>query len=91
MPETEITRNDIMPIDEYTKIRKERRKAVTVMKKDRRISCGPDATFYFVSFDTMWHQVHEMLYIEKAARHRSPMSLRPIIRSSRTVENWLQP
>ena len=65
MPKTEITRSDIMPINEYTKIRKERRKAVTVMKKDRRISCGPDATFYFESFDTMWHQVHEMLYIEK--------------------------
>lgn len=65
MPKTEITRSDIMPIDEYTKIRKDRRKAISLLKKDRRISCGPDATFYFESFDTMWHQVHEMLYIEK--------------------------
>ncbi|MEX0693611.1 MAG: DUF3501 family protein [Rhodospirillales bacterium] len=65
MPKTEITRNDIMPIEEYAKIRKDRRKAVSLMKKDRRVSCGPDATFYFESFETMWHQVHEMLYIEK--------------------------
>lgn len=65
MLRTEITREDIMPIDEYAKSRKERRTAVTEMKRDRRVACGPDATFYFENFDTMWHQVHEMLYIEK--------------------------
>ena len=26
---------------------------------------GPFATFYFESYQTMWHQVHEMLHIEK--------------------------
>ena len=65
MAKTEITRADIIPVDEYAKTRKERRAAVTLMKRDRRVACGPDATFYFENFATMWHQVHEMLYIEK--------------------------
>jgi len=65
MTKTEITRADIMPIEEYAKIRKDRRTAMTEKKRNRRVSCGPDATFYFESFDTMWHQIHEMLYIEK--------------------------
>ncbi|HEY9078704.1 DUF3501 family protein [Magnetovibrio sp.] len=61
----EITRADIMPMAEYAKVRLERRKAMTELKKNRRVHIGPDATAYFESFDTMWHQVHEMLYIEQ--------------------------
>ncbi len=26
---------------------------------------GPDCTFYFENFETMWVQIHEMLFIEK--------------------------
>ena len=70
MSKTEITRADIMPIEEYAKIRKERRTAMTEKKRNRRVSCGPDATFYFESFDTMWHQIHEMLYIEKGGEEQ---------------------
>jgi len=65
MPKTQITREDIMPMDTYAQSRKERRTAMSQIKRDRRVSCGPDATFYFESYDTMWHQIHEMLYIEK--------------------------
>lgn len=61
----EITRDDIMPMAEYATVRKERRKAVTELKKNRRVHIGPDATAYFESFDTMWHQIHEMLFIEQ--------------------------
>ena len=61
----EITRSDIISIDEYAKIRKERRRAMTEIKRNRRIAVGPDATFYFENYDTMWHQIHEMLYIER--------------------------
>lgn len=66
----QITRDDIMDMDEYIKVRKERRKAVTEMKRDRRISLGPDATFYFENYDTMWHQIHEMLYIERGGEEQ---------------------
>ncbi len=65
MPKTEITRADILPMSAYAEIRRERRAAVTALKRNRRVACGPDATFYFENFDTMLHQVHEMLFIEK--------------------------
>lgn len=65
MPKHEITRADIMDHAAYAAIRAERRRAATEMKKHRRLSVGPDTTFYFENFDTMWHQVHEMLHIEK--------------------------
>lgn len=61
----QITRDDIMPMDAYAAERKERRRAMTEAKKNRRVHLGPDATFYFESFETMWHQIHEMLFIEK--------------------------
>ena len=67
---TEITRADIMPLDEYVKIRAQRRKDMMPVKRERRIEVGPHATFYFESFDTMWHQIHEMLYIEKGGEEQ---------------------
>ena len=54
-----------MPLDVYTKNRKELRKNIINFKKDRRIALGPYATFYFESYETMLAQVQEMLYIEK--------------------------
>jgi hypothetical protein len=61
----EILKEDIMPLDVYTKNRKELRKNIVNYKKDRRVSLGPYATFYFESYETMLAQVQEMLYIEK--------------------------
>ena len=61
----EIKKEDIMPLDVYIKNRKELRKNIVNFKKDRRISLGPYATFYFESYETMLAQVQEMLYIEK--------------------------
>src|ERR1700733_3518746 len=60
-----LTRDDIMPIADYAKIRRERRQAVSALKKRRRVEIGPFATFYFENYETMWQQVHEMLYVEK--------------------------
>ena len=61
----EIQQGDIMPLDIYTKQRRELRKKIVQFKKDRRISLGPYATFYFENYETMLAQVQEMLYIEK--------------------------
>ncbi len=61
----QIVKEDIMPLDIYTKNRKELRKNIVNYKKNRRIALGPYATFYFESFETMLAQVQEMLYIEK--------------------------
>ena len=65
MAKTEIIRADIMPIDEYAKIRRQRRPVMMELKKTRRLAVGPDAMFSFECYETMWHQIHEMLYIEK--------------------------
>lgn len=61
----EITPEDILPLEEFARIRKEERARVGALKKNRRIEVGPHATFYFESYDTMWLQVQEMLHIEK--------------------------
>jgi hypothetical protein len=61
----EITRADILPMAVYEKERKDRRKRMAEMKANRRMAVGPYVTFYFESYDTMLHQVHEMLAIEK--------------------------
>ena len=66
----EIQKNDIMPLDIYFKQRKELRKNIVEFKKNRRVSLGPYATFYFESFETMLSQVQEMLYIEKGGEEQ---------------------
>lgn len=65
MPRTEITRNDLMDLADYVAIRKQKRQELSALKKDRRVEIGPVATAYFESYDTMWWQIQEMLYIEK--------------------------
>jgi len=61
----QLTRADILPLDEYAQIRRQRRRQISEIKKHRRLEIGPFATFYFENFDTMWQQIQEMLYIEK--------------------------
>jgi hypothetical protein len=61
----QLTRADILPLQEYAKIRRQRRRHISEIKKHRRIEVGPYATFYFENLDTMWQQIQEMLYIEK--------------------------
>ncbi len=66
----EITRADIMSMSEYAEARAERRRAIGEVKRDRRFEIGPFATIYFENYDTMWWQVHEMLYIERGGEEQ---------------------
>jgi hypothetical protein len=66
---------DILPLADYAKLRAERRKKISELKKNRRLEVGPVATFYFESYDTMLHQVHEMLFIEKGGEAQIPDEL----------------
>ena len=66
----QITRTDIMAMSEYRGIRADKRREFRAVKDRRRIPVGPDATFYFESYDTMWHQVHEMLFIEQGGEEQ---------------------
>lgn len=60
-----ITEADILPLPEFEKLRKDKRAELVAKKRLRRIEVGPDATFYFESYETMWWQIQEMLRIEK--------------------------
>ena len=66
----EITRDDILPMATYAAERRELRRDLVAKKKHRRQDVGPVCTFYFENYDTMWAQVHEMLYIEKGGEEQ---------------------
>jgi len=61
----QITAADIMPMDDYAQLRRARRAELVAKKRNRRLEIGPFATAHFENYETMWHQVHEMLFIEK--------------------------
>jgi len=65
----------IVSLPQYAGQRAERRKRMAELKKNRRLEVGPFATFYFESYDTMLHQVHEMLFIEKGGTEQLPDEL----------------
>jgi len=67
---------DILPLDDYERVRNEKRGAIMTLKKKRRVSVGPYATFYFENYDTMWLQVQEMLRIEKGGEAQLDDELR---------------
>jgi hypothetical protein len=64
MAKHEITAADI-DMTNYAVERKDRRSRISAYKRDRRVEVGPFICFYFESYETMLHQVHEMLYIER--------------------------
>lgn len=75
MTPRKIEPSAIVPLPQYAGERAERRKRITELKKHRRLEVGPVATFYFESYDTMLHQVHEMLFIEKGGAEQLPDEL----------------
>jgi hypothetical protein len=70
-----LTESDIIPNAEYAKDRAEWRKNITAKKRYRRIDVGPNVTFYFECYDTMWLQVQEMVFIEKGGQEQIPGEL----------------
>lgn len=76
MNKHEITREDILPMAEYARIRDEQRRRIAGIKRDRRLAVGPDITFYFENYATMLHQVHEMLHVERGGEAQIADELR---------------
>ena len=70
-----ITAADILPSAVYALARADWRKKMTALKRLRRVQVGPFVTFYFESYDTMWHQIQEMLFIEKGGAAQIPDEL----------------
>ena len=60
-----LTRADILPPERYAAERREHRRRIGELKRNRRVEVGPFVTFYFECYETMWLQVQEMLHIER--------------------------
>jgi len=71
----EVTRDDILPLEVYSAERRDWRRKLAELKRDRRVEVGPVATFYFETYMTMWYQIHEMLFIEKGGEAQIPDEL----------------
>ncbi len=71
----ELVASDILPMEEYARQRTELRRRIGAIKRNRRVEVGPFVTFYFESYDTMWLQVQEMVYIEKGGPAQVPDEL----------------
>lgn len=84
----EITAGDILSNDDYARVRDKKRAALIAIKKNRRVSLGPYATFYFENYDTMWLQIQEMLRIEKGGAEQLVDELRaynPLVPNGREL------
>jgi hypothetical protein len=62
---TQITRDELMSLEQYAQKRPEFRQQVLAHKKHRQLMLGPDATLYFEDRLTLLYQIQEMLRIEK--------------------------
>ena len=61
----QITRDDLMSLEQYAEQRNEFRQQVLAHKKNRQVALGPNATLYFEDRLTLLYQIQEMLRIEK--------------------------
>ena len=64
-PMQKLTRDQLMPLEQYAKQRNDFRAKVMAHKQDRRVQIGPHATLYFEDRLTMHYQVQEMLRAER--------------------------
>jgi len=61
----QITRDDLMSLEQYAEKREAFRQQVIEHKKHRQVALGPNATLYFEDRLTLLYQIQEMLRIEK--------------------------
>ena len=65
MPQPPLTRADVMTMEDYAKVRREKRRALSALRRLRRVEVGPHASLSFENRETVWMQVHEMLFVER--------------------------
>eukprot|EP01112_Ceratiomyxa_fruticulosa_P012763 TRINITY_DN3553_c0_g1_i7.p1 TRINITY_DN3553_c0_g1~~TRINITY_DN3553_c0_g1_i7.p1 ORF type:complete len:284 (-),score=66.28 TRINITY_DN3553_c0_g1_i7:44-895(-) len=71
-----ISASDILPINEYIKIREQQILPLRrTIKSTHQVNVGPNATFTFLNYDMLWMQIHEMLFIEKGGEEQIPGEL----------------
>lgn len=71
-----ITKVDLLSMEDFSKERTNLRRAIIEIKRKRRITVGPDVTFYFENRDTLIWQIQEMLHIEKGGAEQLEDELR---------------
>ena len=60
-----LTAADLIPLDLYAAVRAAKKAEAIDRKRLTRVHVGPHATAIFETWDSMWLQVQEMLWIEK--------------------------
>ncbi len=56
---------DLMDPADYARVRRDERRRMIALKQYRRADIGPVVTAYFENVETIRHQVHEMVHIER--------------------------
>lgn len=62
---TKITRDSLLTLEDYAKIRKQKRTEIMAHKKSRKIALGEHITLIFEDESTIRYQIQEMLHIER--------------------------
>lgn len=70
-----VTPEDLLPDQEYARVRRERRRELLPIKRLRRVELGPVCTVYFECYETMLFQIQEMLLTEKGGAEQVPDEL----------------
>lgn len=70
-----ITPADILPLDQYELVRRDRKQEAIARKALTRIAVGPHVSVLFETWDSMWLQIQEMLRIEKGGDAQLPDEL----------------
>jgi hypothetical protein len=60
-----LTRDDVLPLDEYERQREAYRSRIIALKQRRRLSLGPLMTLVFENRETLRFQVQEMIRAER--------------------------
>lgn len=84
----EITAADLISLEDYARVRREKRAAHVARKRLRRLAVGPHVTVTFECWDSMWLQIQEMLYVEKGGEAQIADELRaynPMIPNGREL------
>ncbi len=65
-----LTRDDLLSLEDYSRIRPEFRDGIRDHKRNRMVPLGEHATLYFEDRQTMRYQVQEMLRVERIFEDR---------------------
>lgn len=67
---TPITRDDILDLYQYEKVREARQQEIIALKRRRRVQVGRYLSFVFENRATVWFQIQEMMRVERIVDER---------------------